>query len=74
MILDIDLDAFVKDSYDADKLPTSDDFAYAAKFLANIARGAGVVTIATSPCFADQDAAILAAKRIVQEIIYGTKY
>lgn len=71
-ILDIDLDAFVKDSYDADKLPTSDDFAYAAEFLADIALRAGVVTIATSPSFADQDTAVIAAKRIVQEIINRT--
>jgi hypothetical protein len=72
MVLDIDLDAFVKESYDEGKLPTPDDFSEAAKFLAEIAKGAGVVTIATSPCFADQDAAIIAAKRIVQEIINRT--
>lgn len=66
--LDIDLDAIVKPKY-RDKLPDARSFAEAEDFLALIARQAGVVTIATSPGFADQLVAIPLAQRLAAKII-----
>ncbi|MFA6432151.1 MAG: UPF0489 family protein, partial [Candidatus Margulisiibacteriota bacterium] len=71
VVLDIDVDAFVKNmfGYNKEKLPTEGDFQEAAKFLARIARRVGVVTIATSPGYADQRVAIPFARQVVREII-----
>jgi hypothetical protein len=66
--LDIDLDAFVRMNY-KDQLPDERSFAAAEDFLAQIAQQAGVVTIATSPGFADQRLAIPLAQRLAAKII-----
>lgn len=72
IILDIDIDGWVKHEY-KEKLPTAADFAEAANFLASIARHVGLVTIATSPGFADQDIAVIAARRITEQIVAANR-
>lgn len=68
-ILDIDLDAFVRKDYLANDLPSAECFAECCRFIADIASYFGVITIATSPCFADQQIAVMVARRMVKEII-----
>ncbi len=68
LAIDIDLDGFVKKAYYG-LLPTEEDFALAVRFLAEICQKAGVVTIATSPGYADQDVAIPLARQLAQAII-----
>ncbi|MFH1361381.1 MAG: UPF0489 family protein [bacterium] len=67
-VFDLDLDALVAQEY-PNSLPTPQDFAQAVKFLARIAKKAGVVTIATSPAFAHHSTTIALAKQLVAEII-----
>jgi UPF0489 domain len=66
--LDIDVDAIVKKLY-REGIPTHEDFSQAALFLAEIASKAGVVTIATSPGYADQRVAIPFARMLVAQIL-----
>ena len=68
LIIDIDLDALVEREY-KHGLPTTEQFEEALGFLAEIARKAGVVTIATSPSYASQEIAIPLAQELVKRII-----
>ncbi|MBU1026913.1 MAG: UPF0489 family protein [Candidatus Margulisbacteria bacterium] len=68
LTIDIDLDGFVKKTHTG-LLPTEEDFAQIVRFLAEICQKAGVVTIATSPGYADQNVAIPLARQLVHAII-----
>lgn len=68
-ILDIDLDAFVRHNYPLSGLPTEKSFDECCSFIADIAKHFGVITIATSPGFADQKIAIMLARKMVREIL-----
>jgi hypothetical protein len=67
-ILDLDVDAIVKKIY-REGLPTHEDFNRMLLFLAECASKAGVVTIATSPGYADQRVAISFARMLTAEIL-----
>ncbi|MCX5750288.1 MAG: UPF0489 family protein [Candidatus Saganbacteria bacterium] len=64
LILDIDLDAFVG----IKEGQTEEEFAKTIELMKTIARKASVITIATSPGFANQKVAVDLAKRIVRAI------
>jgi hypothetical protein len=68
LVLDIDIDAFVaKHIYSGDE-SSLDNCMEAAQFIGSIANKFGVITLATSPGFADQTAAAECARQIVQAV------
>ena len=68
-LLDIDLDAFILSKYKPGRIPSEDSFNECCSFIADIARHFGVITIATSPGFADQETAVMLARKMVREIM-----
>lgn len=73
IILDIDLDAFVRQGfeYENNDIPTRQHFLPLACFIAGISSQVDLITIATSPLYADQNIAIPLAQQIAEAITNG---